>query len=397
MIFGNITVGLGQSKPNGWFQFRGPQRDGISTEKIVKDQWTGNDLEIIWKKDIGSAFSELVVSDGIIYTMTSEKTDSIHGFEYIIAFDENTGNELWKSKVDSIYIDVDGWGDGPRSTPIIDDKNIYSFSGHGKLSANLKSNGKLLWQVDFIKEFGSGTPRWGFASSPLLVGDILIMEVGGIESRAFMGFNKSNGSINWSNGNGAASHDSPLKVTINGQEQIIFVNGRSLYSYLPSGDTLWTYAMPFGGITAMPVLIDKNKIFVSGVRTPGFFIAEIKNNKATEVLSASSMKNDFSSCVYHDGYIYGYHVAAVRCISAETGEVKWSKRGFGKGSLMLADDKLVILSDKGKLAIVETSPEAYKELANIQALDGKSWTAPSFVNGKIYIRNLTGFACIGIN
>jgi len=387
----------GQDMVNSeWNQFRGPERNGISTYDISNTEWTGDNLELIWKKEIGSGFSELVISDGIIYTMISDKTDDYEGSEYVAAYEESNGEEIWRTRVDSIYFDEDGWGDGPRSTPIIDSENIYSLSGHGKLSANTKKDGKLLWQVDFIADFGSTTPRWGFASSPIIVDDKLIMEVGGTESRAFMAFNKSDGNILWSDGNGNASHDSPLKVTLDGQEQIIFANGSKLYSYDSNGDTLWTYNMPFRSITAMPLLVDENKIFASAVRSPGFFIAEISNNTATEFITGSSMKNDYSSCVYHNGYIYGYHVAAVRCINAETGEVKWTKRGFGKGSLMLVDDKLMVLSDKGKLVIVDTNPELYSELTSVQALDGKSWTAPSFLNGNIYMRNLSGFACYKI-
>ncbi len=392
-----FKIGYSQSpSPNDWYQFRGADRNGISKEDLSEINWIDCKPELIWKKEIGSGFSEVLISNGIIYTMDSKKTDSLHGLEYIIALKEETGEEIWRAKVDSIYIDEDSWGDGPRSTPVIDDHNIYSFSGHGKLNANSKKDGSLLWQIDFKKEFGSTTPRWGFASSPVLVDDVLIMEAGGTDSMAFMGFNKTTGKIIWSYGVGNASHDSPLLTTIEGTKQIIFANGRTLYSLLPTGDTLWTFKMPFGGVTAMPVLIDKNQIFVSRVTNPGFFVVEIKNNKANEILRGTSMKNDYSSCVYHNGFIYGYNVAAVRCISAETGEVSWSKRGFGKGSLMLVNSKLFILSDKGKLAIVEATPEAYTELTSVQTITGKSWTAPSFNNGKVYLRNLSEIACYKI-
>ncbi len=394
IIISNVYMLQAQSiSENSWYQFRGPDRDGASKEILEKP----GKPELIWKKELGSAFSELVITDNTIYTMISEKTDSISGNAYIAAFDKETGKEIWKTKVDSMYIDVDGWGDGPRSTPVIDENHIYSLTSHGKLSANSRKDGKLIWQVDFLKDFGSTTPRWGFASSPVLIDDILVSEVGGSDTRTFMAFDKKDGSVVWNNGQGNASHDSPLKATINGQEQLIFANGRTLYSYNSKGDTLWTYNMPFRVITAMPLLVDENKIFASGVRNPGFFVIEVTDNKATELITGNSMKNDYSSCVYHNGYIYGYHVAALRCISAETGEVSWTKRGFGKGSLIMVDDKLLVLSDKGRLAIAEATPEAYNELQSIQAIDGKSWTAPSFMDGKVYMRNLTEMACYKLN
>ncbi len=393
VIVFNSIMGFSQENiPDGWTQFRGDERAGISTESLSKFNCSKSQPELIWKKEIGSAFSELIISEGVVYTMISDTVDSSNGSEYVAAFSEETGEELWRAKVDSIYFDEDGWGDGSRATPSIDDKYIYSFSGHGKLNANLKKDGSFVWQVDFKKEFGSTTPRWGFASSPLLINDKVVMEVGGTEDRAFMAFNKDNGEIIWSSSKGTSSHDSPLFVTIEGQEQIIFANGRTLYSLLPEGDTLWTYTMPFGGATAIPVFIAPNKLFVSAVRNPGFFIVKVEKNKATEVINGVSMKNDFSSCVYHDGYIYGFHVAAVRCISAETGEVKWTKRGYGKGSLILVDNKLLILSDKGKMSIADASPGEYKENCSFQAIEGKSWTAPSYLNGKVFVRNLTEMA-----
>lgn len=382
-----------QTTSDSWAQFRGEGGDGISTENISKTDWSVTPPKLLWKKEIGSGFSEVIVSGETVFTMVAEKTDSIHGFEYLTAFDGATGAELWKSEVDAIFVDVDGWGDGARSTPCADENLIYCLSGNGKLSAHQKADGGLLWQRDLIKEFGSTRPRWGYSSSPLLVGGQLVMEVGGDEGRAFMAFDKHTGKTIWGSGKGAAAYSSPLITEVGGQQQILFLNGRTLYSYTAEGDTLWTYTLPIGGLTAIPVFIGPDKIFLSGVRTPAFVILRIEPDRAVEVINGTTMKNDFSSCVYHEGYIYGFHVAALRCISAETGETKWTKRGFGKGSLILVGDHLVVLSDQGKLICVETNPDAYTESGNFQALTGKSWTAPSFADGKIYVRNHTEMAC----
>ena len=393
LFFGLMKQGISQTENSeSWIQFRGKNRSGISQEKLPQMNWTKSKPELVWKKNLGSGFSELVISGGKIYTMISEQIDSVSGSEFIAVLDEKTGKELWRSKVDSIYIDKDGWGNGPKSTPTIDDKYIYSFSSWGKLSANSLKDGKLIWQVDFDKEFGSTRPRWAFSSSPLLVDDLVVMEVGGTKSRAFIAFNKKTGKIVWKKGNGTPHYSSPLLVTIDNQKQIIFANGRTLGAYNFKGDTLWTFMMPITSPMAMPVLIEKNKIFVSSMRG-GFVIAKIENNKATEIIKGGSMKNDYNSSCYYNGYIYGFHVAALRCISAETGEIKWTKRGYGKGSLILVDDKLLVLSDQGKLILVDASPDAYKDKGFIQPIKGKSWTAPSFANGKVFVRNLTEMAC----
>jgi outer membrane protein assembly factor BamB len=398
LVISQTISGFSQEKiGNSWTQFRGPNRNGISSAELSKLDWSEKQPELIWRKEIGSGFSELIVSDNVIYTMDSEQIDSVTGSEYIAAFNETNGEEIWRTRVDSIFIDIDGWGNGPSSTPTIDEDKVYSFSSFGKLTANSKKDGKLIWQVDFAKEFGSVTARWGDASSPIIVDEMIIMEAGGTDSRGFIAFNKIDGKVVWANGDGEAHYNSPLLVTIDGKQQLIFTNRNILFSFNLKGDTIWTYQLPFSYIKSMPVLVGTDKIFLSGVRNPGFVIVQIKDNKATKVLDGSSMKNDYSSSCYKDGYLYGFHVAAFRCISAETGEVSWTKRGMGKGSLILIDDNLLVLSDQGKLAIVDATPDAYTEKSATQVINGKSWTAPSFANGKLYVRNLTEMACYKLN
>jgi len=380
-----------QSESTSWNQFRGSNRSGVSPENALPDILPESGPELLWKKEIGSGFSEITISGDRIYTMLSEETDSISGSEYIAAFDAKTGNAIWRTKVDSLFFDT--FGNGPRSTPAIGEDNIYSFSSYGKLTANSKEDGKTIWQVGFISEFGSTLPQWAFSSSPVLVDNTLIIEAGGTDSRAFIGFDKNSGKVLWTKGSGISSYNSPVVAEIDGKTNIIFANQTTLYSFNSIGDTLWTYNMTMNGPMAMPVVFDSNKIFISTVRSAGFSIVEVNNNTVKELINSGTMKNDFSSSLYYDGCIYGFNVAALQCISARTGEKKWTKRGFGKGSLILVDDKLLVLSDKGKLIQVKATPEAYTEQGSFQAIDGKSWTAPSFAEGKLYVRNLTEMAC----
>jgi outer membrane protein assembly factor BamB len=387
---------LSSAQDNQWSQYRGAERAGSSSEKLFVEEWNESSLNPLWKVHTGSGFSEVLVSGELIYTMVSETIDSTTGSEFLACFDEDSGNERWRVRVDSLYFDPDGWGDGTRATPVLESGKIYCFSAYGKLSAHEAKDGKIIWQNDIAALYGSTEPRWGFTSAPLILNDLLIMEAGGKDNHAFMAFDKETGAVIWNYGNGNASFNSPLLTHLDGQEQIVFANGRTLYSFHPNGDTLWTYTLPFSNIITMPLKVDENKIFLSGIRTPGFVMVEINENQPKEVLRGNSMKTDFNTSVYHDGYIYGFHVAALRCISAETGEVKWTKRGYGKGSLILVDGHLMVLSDQGKLIVVEANPESFVEKSSLQAIEGKSWTAPSFVNGKLYLRNLSEMTCIEI-
>ncbi len=391
----SLPIALSQGPSmDSWNQFRGPDRIG-AVDYTLPDQMPDGGPELLWKRPVGSAFSELAVVGDRVYTMFSEAVDTTSGTEYLAAFDAATGDELWRVKTDSLFFDQ--FGNGPRSTPLVDGDMVYCLSSHGKLSAHRTADGSMAWQTDLVKEFGSTLPRWGFSTSPVLLGDMLILEAGGTDSRGFAGFGKETGKAVWSWGDGVAYYTSPVVVTIDGKEQVLFASQTTLYSFDASGDTLWTCPVSMNGPMASPVMMDGNRIFISTVRSQGFCVVEVKDGRPKEVLNGSTMKNDFSSSVYHNGFIYGFDVAALQCISATTGEKRWTKRGLGKGSLIRVGDQLMVLSDKGNLLRVKATEEAYKELGSFQALEGKSWTAPSFSDGKLYVRNLTEMACYKFN
>lgn len=296
-------------------------------------------------------------------------------------------------RIDSLYFEIDGWGHGSRSTPVLHGDMIFCLSGHGKLSGHKVSDGTMIWQNDFVAKHQSTRPRWGYSSSPLVVNDMLVVEVGGKENQAFMAFDMLTGKPLWNSQNGEPFYNSPLQTQIDNEPQIIFANGVMLYSLKLSGDTLWTYKMPFRFITTMPLMVGANRIFLSGVRSPGFVIIEVNQHKIKEIARGDHMQTDFNTASYNSGFIYGFNVSTLRCISAETGELKWSKRGYGKGSQIVVNNHVVVLSDQGLLVLAEVNPNAFVEKASAQAIKGKSWTAPSYARGKVYVRNLTGMAC----
>jgi len=394
LLFFLTTVAYSQTGNTSWNQFRGPDRNGISSESLTQNKTTNPEAVLMWKKPIGAGFSELVIEGDKLYTMESEAIDTSSGNEFVSCYDAQTSALIWKTKVDSLFFDT--FGDGPRSTPVIGEKYIYSFSSYGKLSANSKKDGALIWQVDVLANYGPTLPRWGFSSSPMLVGNTLVIEAGGAEEKAFIGFDKVTGDLSWSNGNGIATYCSPILAEIDGKQQIIFANQQTLFSMNEKGDTLWTHTLTAISPTAMPIFFEGNKLFVSSLQSKGFSIVEVNGTEVNEILTGKSMKNDYSSSLYHDGHFYGFNVAALQCISATTGEKKWTKRGLGKGSLIMVGNTLLALSDKGKLVMAEASGEKYNELGKFQALKGKSWTAPSFSEGRIYLRNLTEMTCYEI-
>jgi outer membrane protein assembly factor BamB len=255
---------------------------------------------------------------------------------------------------------------------------------------------KILWSVDFVKEYESTRPRWGYATSPLLIDGMVIMEVGGQKDHGFAAFDKTSGAVLWHSGNVVSGYNSAVMAKAEGNKIIIFVNGSMLYAFDKDGNSLWTYAMPLRSPMALPLFIEPDLLFVSAANDAGSFILRISGQSPEEVMRASVMRNDWSSSSYKDGYIYGFNVATLQCIDAQSGQRKWLKRGFGKGSLILVNDRLIILSDLGTLTLAEATPDGYREIAVVEALQGRSWTAPSYANGNLYIRNHTHIACYRI-
>jgi outer membrane protein assembly factor BamB len=376
---------------DSWGQFRGDSRSGVLTEADLPDTWPENGPELIWTLDVGNGFPEVAVSGNTAYIFSSDSLEG--GYEYVAALKTGSGEVLWKTKVDSMWFEADGWGHGPRATPAVDGEMIFCVSGFGKLTALKTKNGKIAWVVDLPAEFGSTIPRWGFSSSPLLIDDLVILETGGTDDRAFTAFDKKNGKVKWSKSTGSTSYSSPGISEIDGRINIVFANDTMLRSFDQAGNELWAFHMPLRSPTVTPVFIAPNKYFLSSVCNTGSFVVEVNNNEPKEILTSRTMQNNWSSSCYLDGYLYGFSKAKLQCVSVETGEMTWGKRGFGKGSLIIVGDKLIVMADQGKVIIVEATPDEYKEVVSFQALEGKSWTAPSYADGKLFVRNLTKMSC----
>lgn len=376
-----------------WREFRGAGRNGF-VPMPVDMQWV--EPQLLWSKDIGSGFSEVVVANNTIYLMMSEKTDSVSGWEVLVSMDATTGRKHWSTQIDDIFIDEDDWGDGPRSTPAVDEKKVYCLSASGKLVAVDRNNGDVVWKVDFVSQFESTMPRWGYSTSPLLIDDLVVIEAGGKEGHGFAAFSTATGQLAWSYGDVAAGYNSAMSAKIHGEDIIIFANGSDLFAFTPSGESLWTYKMPLRSPMAMPLFIEPGFLFVSATNDAGSFVLRISGDEPEEVMRSSIMRNDWSSSSYKDGYIYGFNVATLQSLDVETGQRKWLRRGFGKGSLILVGDRLVVLSDQGTITFAEATPEKYREIAVVDALEGRSWTAPSFAGGLLFVRNHTAIACYQI-
>lgn len=366
-----------------WPQFRGPNRDGISPEAAVLKSWPASGPKVLWKAPLGEGYSQVVSVKGRLYTLAQQGEE-----QFAAAFAAATGKRLWRTRIDREY--NDGQGDGPRSTPTVDGEMVYVLSAHGKLAALRAANGQVAWQHDLRAEYGANPPQWGVSTSPLVEGNLLIVNAGGSGNKSIVAFDKKNGKTVWTSQGDAAGYSAPIAITVRGVRQVIVFTADAILSISPKdGRLFWRSAWKtdYDVNAATPIFLPPDKLFVSSGYGTGSALLQINRTEVVEVWRSRGMKNQFSSSVLHDGIIYGFDDATLKAIDAATGKERWKTRGFGHGSLILAGGHLIVLSDRGKLALVQATPEAYRELGNAQVLEGKCWTAPSLADGRLYLRN----------
>jgi len=370
----------------GWPQWLGPDRNGISPEADLFGAEPS--FEESWRVQGGKGFSGLAVVGNRIYTMYVYS-----GEEYAVCLDASNGEVLWRTRTDRMLPERQG-GDGPRTTPAVDGKLVYVSSAYGKLYALDSQYGAKKWSHDLVRDFGSKKPRWGFSTSPLVAGDLVLIEAGGTDGHSLMAFDKISGKVAWNTGNDELGYSSPITATVGQTRQAVFFTGNGLMAVAPQhGRILWKHlwTTSHNVNAATPVFIPPNRFFISSGYGTGGTVVEISaadgHYEVVEIWRNKEMKNHFATSIYYEGHLYGFDGSILKCIDAATGAEKWKTRGYGKGTLIAADGHLVILGEQGNLGLAQATPEGFVEKANTQILHSKCWTVPALADGRIYLRD----------
>jgi len=384
-----------------WSQYRGANRDGVSTSDASIKAWPADGHpHLVWKRSIGDGFSGIVLAGEQLLTACAEDST-----EFLVSYDRTTGEENWRWSLGKMF--VEEFGNGPRSTPTIDGDRAYILNSFGGLyCVNIKT-GNQIWMVSLTDKFNIKRPMRGFSTSPIILNETLIIHVGGKNS-AFVGFDKKTGDAIWKSGESIVGHSSPFTAVIDDVKQSVFTTTRIIekdgerkmideaVSISADGKILWK-GPSLPQVIAMPVFVPPNKVFISSSVEDGCHLIRIvkegSNTRVVTVWHNKEMRNHFNSSVYYKDHIYGFSNSTLKCMTVATAERKWTKRGYGKGSLVIADDKLIVLSDRGKLVLAEATAVGYHELAKAQVLKGKSWTSPTIEAGKLYLRNRKEMVC----
>ncbi len=384
-----------------WPQWRGPNRDGIAYATGRLQSWPESGPKVLWRVPAGAGYSGISIANEKLYTMWDEGET-----QFLICSEAASGKELWRHKVGASF--YNSYGCGPRSSPTVSEPLVYAISTAGNLHAVDTKTGKLRWRHDLAGEYGGSIPSIDYSSSPLIDGDRLFVEVGGKENSAFMAFDKTTGKVLWASQTDQPAYSSPLAVTLNGTRQIIFFSASGLFAVSPhDGKLFWKYAWqsncPATGIplnTATPIFIAPDKVFISSGYGTGEGAAVIKIKGSVErfevetVWTEKVLRTQVNSAVLYENYLYGFDVGTFKCVDAMTGEEKWRVRGFQRGSLIAAGGHLLVLGERGKLALVPVNPSEFKEAASVEILQGKCWTMPTLAGGRLYLRNEKEMLCL---
>jgi outer membrane protein assembly factor BamB len=395
-----IKTGESSQSSSDWPQWRGPRRDGISPETGLSFSWPESGPRMLWEAPASEGYSGFAVAGGRAFLILQEQDN-----EAVVCWDAATGEEKWRTRYPAHFTNMQG--SGPRSTPTVDEGRVYMVGATGVFLCLDAESGRQYWRHDLLREFDASNLSWGVSFSPLIEGNLVLTHPGGSKGRSIVAFDKKTGDIVWTASASRASYSSPIAVTAAGHGQIIFFAGNGPVGIAPAdGRVLWEYPYKNNSNVnaATPIAFSakagdtvNDYVFVSCNYDKGGLLLKLIPDgdgvAARRVYETRRMSNHFATCVLLGDQLYGFSEKLLVCMDVQTGEVRWQQRGFDKGSLTVADGKLVILGEFGRLAVAEPTPDEYREIASFQFSENKCWTVPVVANGRLYLRDEHKIAC----
>ncbi|HYB94902.1 MAG TPA: PQQ-binding-like beta-propeller repeat protein [Vicinamibacterales bacterium] len=379
----------GAQAPQEWFQWRGPNRDGISQETGLLQAWPKSGPPLAWRTTgLGNGYSSFSASAGRLYTLGARG-----GNEYVVALDRASGKKVWEH-LNGRRFENDR-GDGPRSTPTVDGDRVYAFGGSGDLTALDAASGKRIWSVNVVSKFGGINPYWGYSESPLVLGDRILINAGGRRA-SIVAVSKADGATLWQQHSDGAGYSSPVLMRTGSLNQVIFFTDANAMAVDPrDGRLLWSYGKANNNTAnaATPV-VRGTRVFVSSDYGTGAALLEIRAAgnlaSANEIYFTRDMRNHHSSSVLVKDHLYGFSSSILTALQFDTGRTAWRDRSVGKGSLIFADNRLYLYSEDGVAGLAEASPEAYREHGRFtipQQSGLPTWSHPIIAGGLLILRD----------
>jgi outer membrane protein assembly factor BamB len=391
------AAGAAEQRPGDWPGFREPARDGRLAGVRIDTNWRDNPPRLLWRHAVGPGWSSFTAVGRCLYTQEQRGE-----YETVVCYDADTGAELWVHQDAGRHSDPPS-GAGPRATPTFHEGKVYAVGATGRLNCLDAATGTVLWSRDLRADSGAEPPQFGFCASPLVVRGVVTVFAGGPDGRSVLAYYASSGEPAWSGGEGKVSYCSPQPAHLGGTEQLLLTTDAGLTALDPAtGDLLWRHAWPEESVAprvVQPALVDDDDVLVGTGFSGGtrrLHVTRTADGWAErEVWTSRAIKPFYNDMVVHRGHVYGFDGNMLTCMSLDEGKGKWRARGYGNGQVLLLADQglLLVLSEKGEVALVEASPAGHKELGRFQAIEGKTWNHPVVAHGKLFVRNGEEAAC----
>jgi outer membrane protein assembly factor BamB len=404
------TVASIAAKAGDWPQILGPHRNGMAEGEQLADAWPTGGPKTLWQCEAGTGFAGVSISKGktILYHRLGEQ-------EIAVALDARNGKPIWKATFPANYSPVFTEDDGPRAVPLISGNRVFAYNASGYLRCLDLTTGKVLWKRDTYEDFNSkkdfhGEPSqgyFGFASSPIVEGNKIILNVGGdTKNSGIVAFAADSGQTIWKATSERASYSSPVVATVNGVRHIVFATRLHIVSIDPENGKE-RFRIPFGRtgptVSAANPVILRDQLFMTASYGIGALLAKIKPDEA-EVLwqDREVMASQYTTCVEHEGHLYGIEgrqdgpPADLRCFDVKARKVLWTEPSFGYATLIRAGNRLLIFTTEGTLVLAAANPHKYQELARQQISQTTVRALPALADGLLYVRDSKLLKCLDL-
>lgn len=374
---------LGETLPQ-WPGFRGPNRDGIVRSIQIMTDWETSPPTEIWRKPIGPAWSSFAVHGDLVFTQEQRGEE-----EAVSCYHIDTGEMVWIHRDKARFFESNG-GAGPRGTPTLAHGCVFTLGGTGIFNVLDASDGSLLWSRNAAEDALTQIPIWGFSGSPLVVDSLVVVPLSG----SLVAYEIGTGNVQWTKPMGGDCYSSPHLLRTDEEIQILFLTETGMISVHPENGSLnWEH--PWKGVPIVqPTIGEKGDILISVDEKSGIRrISKPKGPddiKSEERWTSARLKPYFNDSVIHKNNVYGFDGPFLACIDLETGDRKWrGRRRYGRGQFILLEDQdlMIVLSEKGEIAMVKAVPEKFDELASLPAIQGKTWNHPVLADDILLVRN----------
>ena len=367
-----------------WPGFRGPERDGVVRGVRITTDWSASPPVELWRRPVGPGWSSFAVHGGRLYTQEQRGEH-----EVVSSYGVTNGNPLWTHRDAARHYSSEG-GAGPRATPAFSDGRVYTLGATGILNALDAADGSVVWSRDAASDTKTKMPGWGFSGSPLVIDDAVVVAAGG----TLAAYDRATGEPRWVGPTVGCCYSSPHRATLGGVTQVVLMNGPGAVGVAPAdGRVLWEYRLPTGGRIIQPALTADGELLLAQGEGGDLYRVAVAQGAGgwtvEERWSSYGLKPYFSDFVVHEGHAYGFDNGKIACIDLRDGGQKWDGGDYGSGQLVLLSDQdvLLVVSEKGSLALVGATPDRFAELARFPAIKGKTWNHPVLAGDVLLVRN----------